>query len=80
MEQELLLHPIAAEFRDGSNKNGKITQLDYSALNTRPCSSNSRSEFLGHVNSMAGYNPHCFGVSIDRHNGATSTLTLWAID
>jgi len=27
--------------------------------------SNGKSEFLGHVNPIAGYNPHCSGVNID---------------
>jgi hypothetical protein len=70
---------ITVELDEWVYKNGEITQLDYSALNTRSYSSNSRSEFLGHVNPMAGYNPHCSGVSIDHHNGAPSTLAFWAI-
>lgn len=63
----------------GVQKNGEITQLDYSALSTRPHSSNSRSEFHGHVDPMAGYSPHCSGVNISRHSGATSTLAFGTI-
>ena len=61
------------------HKNGEIPQLDYRALDTRPYSCNSRSQFLGHVNPMAGYNPHCPGVNFDHRIGATSTLAFWTI-
>jgi hypothetical protein len=64
---------------DGVHKNGKTPQLDYGALDTRPYSCNSRSQFLGHVNPMAGYNPHCPGVNFDHRIGATSTLAFWTI-
>ena len=57
----------------------KNLQLDYGALDTRPYSCNSRSQFLGHVNPMAGYNPHCPGVNFDHRIGATSTLAFWTI-
>ena len=60
-------------------KNGQIAQLDYSALNTRPYRSNSKGEFPGPVDPIAGYNPHRSGANIDHHNGATPALAFWTI-
>jgi hypothetical protein len=61
------------------HKNGKTPQLDYGALDTRPYSSNSRSEFLGPVDPIAGYNPHYSGVNFDHRIGATPALAFWTI-